>query len=121
MIAWDSPIKTVSEANSRSHWTVRAKRARAQRTAARAHTLAAIGRDRQTYAGRVVVVLERLAPSSGLDDDNLRGSLKAVRDGVADALGTHDRDARITWEYRQRRAKTYGVRVELLGAINPVE
>lgn len=51
-----------------------------------------------------VVRLTRLSPGT-LDDDNLRGALKAVRDGVADRLGVDDRDPRVTWEYAQERFK----------------
>ena len=50
-----------------------------------------------------------------LDDDNLRGALKAVRDGVADWLGIADNDPRVTWRYEQRQVprKTYAVEVEV--------
>ncbi len=79
-----------------------------------------------------VVTLTRLAPSSGLDDDNLRGALKSVRDGVADALGLDDRDPRVSWRYEQRRThprktgavelgtvKGYGVEVRVVPATAP--
>jgi len=67
----------------------------------------------------VVVMLTRIAPSDGLDDDNLRAALKSCRDGVADALGCDDRDPRVEWRYGQRRGKAkdpelargYGVEV----------
>lgn len=50
-----------------------------------------------------------------LDDDNLRGSLKSVRDGVADALGIADNDGRVRWEYAQEKCKrgAYCVRVQI--------
>lgn len=51
------------------------------------------------------VTLVRVAPSNGLDGDNLQGALKACRDGVADWLGVDDRDPAVTWQYRQRRSK----------------
>jgi hypothetical protein len=98
------PVETVSEANRRDHWAVRAKRAKAHRTAAYlavpAHSLPA------------VVTLTRVGPRR-LDDDNLRGALKAVRDGVADRLGVDDADARVRWEYRQTAGKVRGVWVEI--------
>jgi hypothetical protein len=50
----------------------------------------------------VVVTITRVSPRL-LDDDNLRGALKAVRDGIADALGVDDRDERVRWRYRQIR------------------
>ena len=50
-----------------------------------------------------------------LDDDNLRGALKAIRDGVADWLGVPDNDARVTWRYDQRKGepKKYAVEVDV--------
>lgn len=51
-----------------------------------------------------VVTLVRRAPSAGLDDDNLVGSLAYVRDGIADALGTGDgAKSPVTWKYEQAR------------------
>ncbi len=55
------------------------------------------------------VHLTRLAPSGGLDFDNLVSSGKAVRDGVADALGVKDNDRRVTWHYDQRPSGKRGV------------
>jgi hypothetical protein len=62
----------------------------------------------------MVVRLTRIAPRQ-LDDDNLRGSLKAARDGVADWLGVPDNDPRIRWDYAQEKGKpkTYAVRVDV--------
>ncbi|MBV7475375.1 hypothetical protein [Pseudoxanthomonas sp. PXM05] len=86
------PVQTVSEANGRDHWRVKARRVKRQRFAARAMT--------PVMSLPVVVKLTRLSRSR-LDDDNLRGALKAVRDGVADAFGVADNDPRLTWEYAQ--------------------
>jgi hypothetical protein len=61
----------------------------------------------------LVVTLTRVAPSNGLDGDNLQGSLKACRDGVADWLGVDDRDPRVTWLYEQRRGKEWSVEVHV--------
>jgi hypothetical protein len=102
-------LKTISEPNARGHWAKRAARAKAQRR--KAHAMAA---PRAAAVGLpVAVTLTRIAPSNGLDDDNLRGALKAVRDGVADALQVDDRDPRVTWRYGQQRGKEYGVMVEM--------
>jgi len=62
----------------------------------------------------LVVTLCRVAPRT-LDDDNLRGATKGLRDGVADALGINDNDPRVTWEYQQRRghAGEYAVSVTI--------
>jgi hypothetical protein len=52
-----------------------------------------------------VITLRRRTPTRFLDDDNLRGVLKSVRDGVADRIGLDDGDARIEWRYEQVRCK----------------
>lgn len=63
-----------------------------------------------------VITLMRVAPSEGLDEDNLMASMKSVRDGVTDALGLkNDRDPILTWKYDQwhGRPKHYAVVVEI--------
>jgi len=62
-----------------------------------------------------VVTLVRQS-SGTLDDDNLRGALKGIRDGVADAFGVPDNDPGLCWEYGQERAPrgVYGVRIEVV-------
>ncbi len=94
--------RTVSESNAREHWAPRAKRAADHRRNA---TL--VTRSTLLCPLPIVVTLTRVAPRA-LDDDNLRGALKATRDGVADAFGVSDRDPRVEWRYGQRRG---GVRV----------
>lgn len=59
----------------------------------------------------VVVTLVRVGPRV-IDDDNLAFAFKALRDGVADALGVPDHDPRVTWRYAQERGP-YAVRIEL--------
>lgn len=115
------PMRTVNESNgSHGHWAAKARRRKDQRTT----TAIVVGMHlRGSGVGLpVTVTMTRLAPSSGLDDDNLRGALKSVRDGVADALGLNDdRDERVTWEYRQLRTsrksmtlvRGYGVEVRI--------
>jgi hypothetical protein len=111
------PLRTVSTLNQREHWAQRQKRTRDHRGAAMIFSLSSL---KKAPGGRVclpvVVRLTRVAPSSGLDGDNLQGALKAVRDGVADALGVDDRDSRVRWEYAQRRGapKRYAVEIEIL-------
>lgn len=95
------PLRLVSEANTRSHWAVRARRVKAQRWAVAA-SLRGFG---GLPALPVIVTLKRVAPSPGLDGDNLQSSCKASRDGVADALGVDDRDPRVEWRYEQCRGK----------------
>lgn len=94
-------LRTVSEANAHTHWRARQKRAKAQRGAAFAY-LRRPTTPLRPVASALVVTLTRIAPRA-LDDDNLAGSQKHVRDGVADALGINDRDPLVTWRYAQRR------------------
>lgn len=111
------PVRTVSENNRREHWAVKAKRTKAQR-------LAAFVKMREwQWAGEARVnkriMLIRVAPRE-LDSDNLAGSLKAVRDGIADALWPElpqkTRDKDVHWEYAQRKGepKDYHVEVEVM-------
>lgn len=101
------PVKTVSEANAHEHWRVRAKRAKAQRAAARLACDAAM---RQLVAP-IIVHLTRVGVRK-LDSDNLHGSCKHLRDGIADSLGINDgRDDLVTWQYAQR---TGGCHVEVV-------
>ena len=94
MISITLPIHTVSEANRRDHWRVRAKRARLHRKTAAALV--------PRFALPCVVSLVRVGVRA-LDSDNLQGAMKAVRDGVADRLGVPDNDPRIEWRYGQAK------------------
>jgi hypothetical protein len=119
-------LRIVSEANRRDHWSKAARRASEQRSFARmAMTSRLAGTLLRTAippeasrmlapAGPLVVTLTRVAPRE-LDGDNLQRALKAVRDGIADALGVDDRDPRVTWQYGQARgaAKRYAVRITI--------
>jgi len=105
------PIRTFSEANMRDGWRRHASRKREQRGITR---LALRPRVRGLPLP-VVVTLTRSSPRR-LDDDNLRGALKHVRDGVADALGLEDdSDPRVLWLYRQA-AGPHGVRILVVRA-----
>ena len=109
------PIRTWSEANLREHWAQRARRARKQRLAARLLVRAADNmEDASSSSTQITIILTRIAPRR-LDSDNLASSLKAVRDGVADALGIDDGSERIDWRYAQRKGKPreYAILVEI--------
>lgn len=62
-------------------------------------------------------VLTRVAPSNGLDDDNLSGSLKSVRDAIAEWLEIDDGGESVRWLYNQRRGP-YAVEIDFLGQEN---
>jgi hypothetical protein len=73
--------------------------------------LATLGRIRGVLVGLIApglppctVTFTRAAPGRGLDpEENLPGSLKAVKDELAKLLGVDDRDPRLTWRYQQER------------------
>lgn len=95
------PMRTGRGQNGREHHYERARRVKGERQAvAWAFACARI----RPPALPVRVTLSRCAPSNGLDDDNLSGSLKGVRDEVAKWLGVDDADPRVKFAYDQRRA-----------------
>lgn len=96
------PLRTISGANAREHWAVKAKRVRNERIVTA--RLWPLKWRRKDWDWPIVVWLTRRAPSGGLDDDNLRVALKAIRDQVAHELGLKsDRDPRVAWQYGQER------------------
>ena len=64
----------------------------------------------------LLIKLTRIHPQryKELDTDNLARSLKAIRDGVADAIAVDDNDKRLTWDYAQlQHPKEFGVWIEI--------
>lgn len=61
----------------------------------------------------VALVRTQVPRSRGLDDDNLRGALKAVRDEVAKALGVDDKCERVLWTYGEVKGPEHGVRIAI--------
>lgn len=106
--AYVIPIKTVPGLNAREHWRVRAKRVKAEREATAWHV--------PPFNPPAIVRLIRISPGT-LDDDNLQGALKAVRDEVAKLAGCDDKvGGPLQWVYAQERCRRgeFGVRVEIL-------
>ena len=107
-ITFSVPIQTKSVANLREHWTAKAKRVKAQRRATAYRTPPAL----KSLGPLLVVTLTRVS-ARRLDDDNLQGALKGVRDQVACALGVDDRSSLVRWEYGQEKGEDeVRVRVE---------
>jgi hypothetical protein len=111
------PLRTRSAPNLREHWGTRATRVARERRATMMAWLTVPMKTRWNvrFGTRMLIVtLTRTAPRV-LDDDNLRGCLKAVRDEVAAQLDIDDGDGRVLWAYQQRRGepKQYAVRVEV--------
>jgi hypothetical protein len=117
MLEFNLPIKTISEANRRTDWGksrfVHLHRHRNQRGVAE---LAMNTHLREVPAGRPLrITLVRIGPRR-LDDDNLAGAMKHVRDGIADSLKIDDGDeTQAVWAVAQEkgRAWEYSVRVRI--------
>lgn len=102
------PVKTVSGMNAREHHMARSRRVKGDRTA----TSWALCQTAPPVPP-CTVKLTRLAPSNGLDSDNLQSSMKGVRDQIAEWIGIDDKSPLVTWQYEQLRARDYGVIVEV--------
>lgn len=106
------PLRTVSAANAREHWTKKAARNRKERLAVALYFRAcpSILRD---SAAPLVVSLRRFGKRL-LDDDNLAGSFKAIRDEVAASLRRDDGPkSGIRWDYSQAIAKEYAIEIRV--------
>lgn len=110
------PLRTVSGANMREHYRVKAARVKAERWATKlalcGWTPPPLANVKLDACPLLTVRMTRHANSAGLDDDNLRSALKHVRDQVAAWLGIDDRDPRVAWAYGQARGN-FAVVVEL--------
>ena len=109
-------LRVLSEANTASHghWRTRHRRTRAQKDL----VLGAMLRmDRSAWKAchRLRVTFQRVKGPRGrdMDDDNLVGAFKAVRDAVAHWAGVSDGDVWWDWRYdpEQVKGKEYGVRI----------
>ena len=111
------PMHTLSENEYRGmNKFVKARKTKKQRADV-SKILTQIPRTRSMINGapnRFEVVLVRISAGE-LDDDNLRGALKSVRDEVAAWIGLDDKDPRIAWKYDQQKTErgTCGVRVDV--------
>jgi hypothetical protein len=117
------PLKTGTRSNESRHWSLRAKEAKQHRRAGWALMCASVifhelrgqlgSQAHDDHDFSVVVELTRVGPRL-LDSDNLPSSMKAVRDGIADALGVDDGPfGPIEWRYEQRQSKAYLVEVSV--------
>lgn len=93
------PMETGRGMNNREHFRVRIKRVRAERECVAWELV-----KRRRPPVPCSVLLTRFAPSNGLDDDNLAGALKGIRDEVAKWLGVDDGN-RNTVRYRYAQAR----------------
>ena len=104
------PPKCLSP-NSRDHWGVKAKAKQAARKAAWYQTSRELAHFYPAGwpVGPVTLSITVRGPRQS-DGDNVQGRLKAVFDGIADALAMNDRDFAITppvWERRGTGGNKY--------------
>jgi hypothetical protein len=100
-------LKTTPGMNVREHYMARSRRVKLER-----ETTGWALKGSEKPALPCTVTLTRTAPSEGLDDDNLAGALKGVRDAVAEWLGVDDKRTDVVrYVYAQRRGQ-WGVEVE---------
>lgn len=109
------PILTVSEANNFDPWREKHKRHSAQKKAA----FWALNSNIKKITLPCTVKMVRLGLRLLDEEDNLRMSLKYLKDGIAELLtgdyvaGRADSDKRIKWEYDQEIKSDYAVRLEI--------
>ena len=103
------PVRTVSEANAHEHWRARKDRASQQRSITTS-TLLPIARPTLPCTIR----LTRIGPGV-MDSDNAVGSLKHVRDAIAQWLEVDDGPSGpVRWEYGEQERGDFAVRVEVI-------
>ena len=116
-VEFDIPIRLRSGLNCREHWAVKAKRVREERLATAVWMrpilrLAPHQVPPVTLAPPFVVTITRVGPRR-MDDDNVAGGAKGVRDEIARQLGVNDGDTdAVRFVYGQRLGP-YGVRVRI--------
>ena|SRR5580692_5222633 len=134
MIEWTLPIKLVSEANRKDHWTAKNRRAKIIKNAIKAKWL----KEHAIVALPCTITLTRVSPRH-LDSDNLQMACKSARDQIADLLipkskiellklnksgklktclinfGKSDSDPRLTWIYDQEKGKPkeYALKIKI--------
>lgn len=94
------------------HWGKLAGVAKTQRTMAAISTSNQIVSQKISSGEHYIVNLTRFGKKK-LDDDNLIGSLKHVRDGIADALGVNDGSDKISFKYDQKQANIYQLEITI--------
>lgn len=121
-IDFEIPIRVVSEANQggKLRTKIRRKKLQKQYTA-----MFAPNRMGKMIRLPITVLFMRVYPSQGkpMDDDNLVGSFKYIRDAIAELFGVDDKDKRIKWECGQKKVKgaDYGVHVKITERANLTE
>lgn len=127
-IVWTLPLKTVSEANKKEHWTISSVRHRSQQYFVKRAFLRAGCVISLPCTIRMVRVSSRLLDTS----DNLPMAFKWIKDQIADCIlpeairtyrgkdgklkplkGRTDDHPGLKWEYDQEKSGEYGIRIEI--------
>jgi hypothetical protein len=101
--------------NARVHWSKRAARAKKERAVVATVLRCQWMPHDEGKGPPTTCTLARIAPRM-LDDDNLAGAFKSIRDEVAAFFGVDDGPkGPIAWRYEQRRGapKEYAVQIAL--------
>lgn len=106
------PLRLPSLANTRLSWQAMASLKKKQKRV--------VGKVMGVYWTKstalpmpLLITFTRVGPRK-LDDDNLQGACKYVRDCIADRIGTDDGSDQYTWRYEQRVGDNYSVEVEII-------
>jgi hypothetical protein len=99
--------RVVTEANTHEFWTERKRRFDVQKAAIldayRRSPLTLIRGSAFDQFLPLIVTLTHVGPR--MDDDNLRGAFKGIRDAIAWLMAMDDGDERVKWQYEQRTGK----------------
>ena len=96
------PVATRGSLNSREHWAARARRVKREREVVRNFLWSAAESAPWGLRGRKTRVTLTRVNGGKMDDDNLPGALKGVRDEVASGwFKWDDADPRFEWVYAQ--------------------
>ena len=101
-------LKTTTPGNTRRHWRVEAKEAKAARTTAAFYLKA--GRALPKFPVNVTII--RHSPGK-LDRHNMGGAMKHVIDGIADAYGIDDGDDGWDFKFEQVKCKRDHAGIEI--------
>lgn len=128
MIQLYLPLKTVSEANSNEHWTIKRKRHRSQQFFVRA----LFNNQARVVQPPCEITLTRVAARLLDAEENLPMAFKWIKDEIGACLfpekvvcyinkngkqtknkGHADSDPMIKWKYAQEKGKIMGIRIEI--------
>lgn len=109
LITLHLPIRIYSNANMREHWAVKARRTKDQRAAGFV-SLSDVLDFKPCQHDKIEITITRVGKRK-LDDDNLAGGCKGLRDGLAEAMGLDDGGPWFTWIYKQEIGPQFGVHV----------